>query len=66
MALTQEDMDFLTDVNCQLNNGKSPAEIAEALDMPQSTLRSTLLRLGYEIQINRSLIPKRAPDLDSI
>jgi hypothetical protein len=66
MVLSNEDLEFVATVNDLLNKGLTPQEIADKFKTPMSTLRSRIDRLGYEIQIDRSLVPKRAPDLDSI
>lgn len=68
MVLSPDDLELATAVNRELATGKSIEQIAEDYAITGAALRSKIDRMGYEIEsvTCRRLIPKRAPDLESI
>ena len=65
MSVDHEDLTFLQLVNSKLQEGLSLPQVAEDMKMPAATLYSRIDRMGYELETDRRLVPKKpAPDLD--
>jgi len=65
MSISSEDIEFLNKVNERLQSGMSLRQAAGDMNISYDTLYSRVQRLGYELETDRRLVPKKpAPDLD--
>jgi len=66
MSISPEDIELLNKINEQLQSGKSLRQTASDMNISYDTLYSRIQRLGYELETDRRLVPKkRSPDLDA-
>jgi transposase-like protein len=63
IELEQSNREFVEQIQIKLAAGKSPAKIARELGVNHSTMINRIHRLGYEIELTRRIVPKRAPKI---